>query len=145
MLKVLASYLPFLIWLVFAVSSLLPSNVRATGDGDSLDAKLHFARALIAERQWTEVARMKLPPANAPAWACCPDAESELVFVRGLGAARSGFLGMAVHSIERLDALRHRFAEAGQTELASRAQVRAQVITSAIDEAGRSGSGVRTR
>lgn len=142
MLKVLRSYLPLLIWMVFAAFSLSPYLVSATGDGDSLDAKLRFARAHLSERQWTEIARMQLPAANATVWASRPDAQSELVFLRGVGAARSGFRGMAVHSIERLDALRHRFVEAGEAELASRAGGRSSIIRSLIDQ-GSSGMELR--
>ena len=130
MRKVFKSYLPFLVWLVFAACSFAPPFSRASGDIESLDAKLRSTRALLAGHRWTEVARMKLPPADSAAWASRPEAESELVFARGLAAARSGFHGMAMYSAERLDALHARLAGEGEAELAREARARSQFIRS---------------
>jgi len=142
MLKVLRSYLPFLIWLVLAACSLAPSVSQASDESDSLDTKLHLARTLLAERQWAEVARMKLPPANSEAWVHHPEVELELVGARGLGAALAGFQGMAVHSLERLETLSTRMADEGHAELAREAQSRLHFLRGLVLPRGNSESGV---
>jgi hypothetical protein len=119
MRSVIKSYLPLFVWLLLAIYSLSPSFARASGDERSaVESQLQAVRGLMDEGRWAEIARMKLPPAGSPIWAALPDAECELVYARGIGAARAGYRAMAWHAIERLEALRETAkAEALRREL----------------------------
>jgi hypothetical protein len=107
MLKVIRSYVPFLLWVLVAVYSLSPSFARAAED-DPIHAKLRAARTLVEDCRWAELARLKLPAAGSKDWDSRPGAEAELLFARGLGAANAGYNAMAWHSVERLQTLRER-------------------------------------
>jgi hypothetical protein len=122
MLKVLKSYLPFLLWLLLAAFALAPSIARTSSDdAESVDTKLRLADSLLREHRWAEAARMKLPAAGSPAWTARRQDECDLLFARGLAAARAGYPAMAWHSIERLRGLRAEFSAAGELRLAHRA------------------------
>ena len=71
---------------------------------------------------------MPLPPGGSPAWRERGDAECELLFARGLGALRAGYMAMTVHAIERLLTLSEEWLRDGQRELACNAGERACVL-----------------
>lgn len=126
MLNVLRSYIPFFIWLVLAAFALAP--LLATADTETLTReRLQQAHALFDAGRWNEAARLGVPPSPT-----ATRAQSGLIYVRGLAAAKAGYAGMAWHSVERLEALRDRFLAAGETELSREANDRAGEIASAI-------------
>jgi tetratricopeptide (TPR) repeat protein len=63
------------------------------------------ARYALERGQWAEAAALELRPADYP-WSRTPQAEANLVFARGLGAARSGNLAQARQDQARLAAIR---------------------------------------
>lgn len=63
------------------------------------------ARYALERGDWREAAALKLTPPDL-AWAKFPQAESVLVFARGLGAARSGNAAAAHDDAKRLEALK---------------------------------------
>lgn len=63
------------------------------------------ARYALERGDWAQAARLSLSPPDL-AWNKFPQAESILVFARGLGAARSGDLAAARFDVERLQALK---------------------------------------
>jgi hypothetical protein len=135
MREVLKSYAPFFIWLVLAAYSLVPAGASAAGD--PVEAKLRLARTLLERKEWSEAARLQLPVPASAAWSGRPEAECELVFIRGLAAARAGYAGMARHSIERLEVLRERHLAAGQAGLANAAAARSARIGELLGGASR--------
>jgi tetratricopeptide (TPR) repeat protein len=63
------------------------------------------ARYALERGQWKQAARLTLSPPDL-SWSKFPQAESILVFARGLGAARSGDVAAAREDLERLQALK---------------------------------------
>ena len=63
------------------------------------------ARYALERGNWSEAAALQLTPPDL-AWAKFPQAESILVFARGLGAARSGNVAAAQVDVKRLQALK---------------------------------------
>jgi tetratricopeptide (TPR) repeat protein len=63
------------------------------------------ARYALERGDWAQAAKLNLSPPD-PAWSKFPQAESILVFARGLGAARSGDVAAARKEAHRLQALR---------------------------------------
>jgi hypothetical protein len=121
MKSVLKSYIPIFVWLFLAAIALSPSSAHASGgEASEVEAQLLTARAWMQDGRWADVARMKLPPVGAPTWVSCPETEGELVFVRGLGAARAGYRAFAWYSVERLEGVRERAAAARNLAAADR-------------------------
>ena len=138
MLQVIKSYVTFLLWLMLAAFTLVFSGTAnaqqpASADAcESLECRLRLAYTLLERGQWADAARLKLPSRSAGAWT--PQDESEFVFLRGLGAARAGFKGMALHSIERLGELRGVFLVTGQGQWAREADLQAWIIATWIED-----------
>jgi len=63
------------------------------------------ARYALERGDWAQAARLSLSPPDL-SWSKFPQAESILVFARGLGAARTGDVGAARKDVERLQALK---------------------------------------
>ncbi len=63
------------------------------------------ARYALERGEWKQAARLTLSPPDL-SWSKFPQAESILVFARGLGAARSGDVAAARKDLERLQALK---------------------------------------
>jgi len=122
MRSVLRSYIPLFVWLLLAALALTPSLAGAVeGEYAGVESQLRLAHDLVANERWAEVARIKLAPAGAPIWAAFPATEGELVYARGLGAARGGYRAMAWHAIERLELVRSRAQAEGNGPCAERA------------------------
>ena len=128
---VLKSYIPLFIWLAFAAFSLI--HTPAKGADDRIEAQVRTARQWMHEGRWRDVARMKLPPAGASAWTSFPDAECELVFVRGQAAARAGYRAMAWHSVERLERMREFAAATGNPAAAEHLEVLRNALRRELD------------
>jgi hypothetical protein len=95
-----------------------------------------FALAAIPSRlalergRWAEAAKLQLSPlVTAADWNRFPQAESVLVFARGLGAARSGDAAEGRRQIERLRALHAMLTERKLGYWAEQTEVQAKVVT----------------
>lgn len=132
MLQVIKSYVPFLLWLVLAVFTLVhtgTANAQESAGADaceSFECRLRLANGLIGRGQWADAARLKLPSRSADTWSS--QDESQFIFARGLGAAHAGFRGMASYSIERLGELRDVFLVNGDERSAHDAELQAWII-----------------
>jgi tetratricopeptide (TPR) repeat protein len=80
------------------------------------------ARYTLERRQWAEAAELTLHPRSL-SWQKFPQAESILVFARGLGAARGGDVAGARKELARLEALRDRLAEAKNAYWAEQSEI----------------------
>src|SRR5258706_8186573 len=138
MLQVIKTYVPFLLWLVLAVFTLVHSgtaNAQESADAnacESFECRLRLAYTLLERGQGAEAARLKLPSRSAGTRT--PQDESEFIFLRGLGAARAGFKAMALYSIERLGELRDVFLATGQGQWAREADMQAWIIATWIED-----------
>jgi hypothetical protein len=110
---------------------------------DKLDVE-HFAAAFafaaiparyaLERRQWSEAATLELHPKTL-SWQKFPQAESIVVFARGLGAARGGDLGGARRELAKLEALRDRMTAAKNTYWADQAEIQRLAVAGWIARA----------
>lgn len=100
-------------------------------DVEQLGAAFAFAavpaRYALERRQWEEASTLTLHPKDFN-WARFPQAESVLVFARGIGAARTGKAAAAQQEVARLQALRDALVAAGQSYWAEQAEIQRQVV-----------------
>ena len=89
------------------------------------------ARYALERGQWADAAELTLPPADFP-WDRFPHAEAQLVFARGLGAARSGDVETAQQELERLQDLREAIVAANQGYWAGQADIQMESISAWI-------------
>src|SRR5262245_3517254 len=80
------------------------------------------SRYALERRQWAEASELQLHPRSI-AWQKFPQAESILVFARGLGAARSGNVAAATREVARLETLRDGMRAAKNTYWAEQAEI----------------------
>jgi tetratricopeptide (TPR) repeat protein len=80
------------------------------------------ARYTLERRQWAEAAELRLHPQSL-SWQKFPQAESILVFARGLGAARGGNVAGAKNEVARLEALRGTMTAAKNTYWAEQTEI----------------------
>jgi tetratricopeptide (TPR) repeat protein len=80
------------------------------------------ARYTLERRQWAEAAELRLHPQSL-SWQKFPQAESILVFARGLGAARGGNVAGAKNEVARLEALRDTMTAAKNTYWAEQTEI----------------------
>ena len=80
------------------------------------------ARYALERRRWSEAAKLELHPQTL-AWQKFPQAESILVFARGLGAARGGDVDGAKRELAKLEALRDRMTAAKNTYWADQSEI----------------------
>jgi len=80
------------------------------------------ARYTLERRQWVDAAALTLHPRSL-SWQKFPQAESILVFARGVGAARSGNPAAAAQDLARLEALRDGMTAAKNTYWAQQAEI----------------------
>jgi tetratricopeptide (TPR) repeat protein len=80
------------------------------------------ARYALERRQWAEAAELTLHPRSL-SWPKFPQAESILVFARGLGAARGGNVAGAKAELARLEAVRDRLLAAKNAYWAEQAEI----------------------
>ena len=101
------------------------------------------ARYAVERRNWAEAAALTLP-ATEFEWARFPQAEAQLVFARGLGAARTGNLDAARRDLERLRALQTALTSARQGYWAGQVDIQQAMVTAWIARAeGKSDEAVR--
>jgi tetratricopeptide (TPR) repeat protein len=109
-----------------------------------------FALAAIPSRlalergRWADAAKLELTPlVTAADWGRFPQAESVLVFSRGLGAARSGDAAEARRQIERLRALHATLTERKLGYWAEQTEVQAKVVAAwALKAEGKDAEGL---
>lgn len=88
------------------------------------------ARLALERGRWVEAAKLELPAVIAEAdWKRFPNAESLLVFSRGLGAARSGDAVAARKEIDRLRALHATLTERKLGYWAEQSEIQAAIVT----------------
>jgi hypothetical protein len=92
------------------------------------------ARYTLERRQWAEAAELTLHPRSL-SWQKFPQAESILVFARGLGAARGGNVSGARSEVARLEALRDRLAAAKNSYWAEQSEIQRLALTGWIARA----------
>ncbi|HSE91914.1 MAG TPA: hypothetical protein VLF19_01310 [Methylomirabilota bacterium] len=92
------------------------------------------ARYTLERRQWAEAAELALHPQSL-SWQKFPQAESILVFARGLGAARGGNVAGAKGEVARLEALRDRMAAARNTYWAEQSEIQRLAVSGWIARA----------
>jgi tetratricopeptide (TPR) repeat protein len=80
------------------------------------------ARYALERRQWAEAAELRLHPQSL-SWQKFPQAESILVFARGLGAARGGNVAGAKSEVARLETLRDGMTAAKNTYWAEQSEI----------------------
>jgi tetratricopeptide (TPR) repeat protein len=80
------------------------------------------ARYTLERRQWAEAAELRLHPQSL-SWQKFPQAESILVFARGLGSARGGNVAGAKNEVARLEALRDTMTAAKNTYWAEQTEI----------------------
>ncbi len=80
------------------------------------------ARYALERRQWAEAAELRLHPQSL-SWQKFPQAESILVFARGLGAARGGNIAGAKTEVARLETLRDGMTAAKNTYWAEQSEI----------------------
>ena len=86
------------------------------------------ARYALERGNWAEAAAQSTPPRAETAWAKLPQAESVLVFARGLGAARSGDTAKARQEIARLGVLRETLTTMQQSYWAEQAEIQSKIV-----------------
>ena len=92
------------------------------------------ARYTLERRQWAEAAELTLHPQSL-AWQKFPQAESILVFARGVGAARNGNVGGATRDLARLEALRDGMTASKNTYWAEQAEIQRLAVAGWIARA----------
>src|SRR5262245_22710182 len=92
------------------------------------------ARYTLERRQWAEAAELTLHPQSL-AWQKFPQAESVLVFARGVGAARGGNAAGAARDLARLEALRDGMTAAKNTYWAEQAEIQRLAVAGWIARA----------
>ncbi len=92
------------------------------------------ARYTLERRQWAEAATLTLHPQSL-SWQKFPQAESILVFARGVGAARSGDAAGAKKDLARLEALRDGMTAAKNTYWAEQAEIQRLAVAGWIARA----------
>jgi tetratricopeptide (TPR) repeat protein len=85
------------------------------------------ARYALERGDWAQAARLSLSPPDS-AWSKFPQAESILVFARGLGAARNGDLAAARKDAHRLQALREALTAAKSDYWASQTDFQIKTV-----------------
>jgi len=99
-----------------------------------------FALATIPSRyalergRWADAARLELFGKEFP-WGRFPQSEAQLVFARGLGAARSGDVVSARRDVDRLGALRDALAAAKVGYWAEQVDIQRQVVSAWVARA----------
>jgi len=99
-----------------------------------------FALATIPSRyalergRWADAARLELFGKEFP-WGRFPQSEAQLVFARGLGAARSGDVASARRDVDRLGALRDALAAAKVGYWAEQVDIQRQVVSAWVGRA----------
>jgi len=92
------------------------------------------ARYTLERRQWAEASELTLLPTSL-AWQKFPQAESILVFARGLGHARSANVAGAKGDLARLEALRDAMTAAKNTYWAGQAEIQRLAVAGWIARA----------
>jgi len=92
------------------------------------------ARYALERRQWVEAADLTLHPQSL-SWQKFPQAESIVVFARGLGAARSGNASAAAREVARLEALRDGMKAAKNNYWADQAEIQRTAVAGWIARA----------
>ena len=131
MKSVLKSYVPLFVWLILALYALLAPPAHASES--AMDLQLRTAKALLDAGRWADVARIKLPPPDAPVWVGAREAESDLLYARGVGAARAGYRPMAWYAIERLEDVHQRALAEANAPGAERAAALAALLRRELD------------
>jgi tetratricopeptide (TPR) repeat protein len=107
-------------------------------DTDTFVAAFAFAaipaRYALERRQWSEAADLALHPPTI-SWPKFPQAESIVVFARGLGAARGGNVASARRDLARLEALRDAMAAAKNAYWANQAEIQRLAVAGWIARA----------
>ena len=85
------------------------------------------ARYALERGDWAQAAKLQLSPADL-AWAKFPQAESILVFARGLGAARTGDVAAARQDAERLQALKAALDAANNSYWATQTDIQSKAL-----------------
>lgn len=89
------------------------------------------SRYALERRDWQQAAALKLSPSGL-AWEKFPQAESVLVFSRGLGAARLGNPGQARQDLKRLEELKAAMVAAKVTYWPSQTEYQIRVVSAWI-------------
>jgi tetratricopeptide (TPR) repeat protein len=112
------------------------ADALATGPASNRGFAEPFALAALPSRlalepgRWAQAARLELTPlVTAEDWGRFPQAESVLVFSRGLGAARNGNPAEARRQVERLRALHATLTERKLGYWAEQTEVQAKIVT----------------
>src|SRR5215831_9106741 len=92
------------------------------------------ARYALERRQWVEAADLTLHPQSL-SWQKFPQAESIVVFARGLGAARSGNAAAAAREVARLETLRDGMKAAKNNYWADQAEIQRTAVAGWIARA----------
>jgi len=101
------------------------------------------ARYTLERRQWSAAAELTLHPRTL-AWEKFPQAESILIFARGLGAARGGNVAGAKTEVARLEALRDRMTAAKNTYWAEQSEIQRLAVSGWVARAeGRNDEAVK--
>lgn len=94
------------------------------------------ARYTLERRRWAAATELTLHPRSL-SWQKFPQAESVLVFARGLGAARGGNVAGARSEVARLEALRDRLTAAKNTYWAGQSEIQRLAVAGWIARAER--------
>jgi tetratricopeptide (TPR) repeat protein len=89
------------------------------------------SRYALERGDWAQAAKLTLTPPDL-AWSKFPQAESILVFSRGLGAARTGDINSARKDVERLQALKEALTTAKNTYWASQTDFQIKTVNAWI-------------
>jgi tetratricopeptide (TPR) repeat protein len=89
------------------------------------------SRYALERGDWAQAAKLTLTPPDL-AWSKFPQAESILVFSRGLGAARTGDVNAARKDVERLQALKEALITAKNTYWASQTDFQIKTVNAWI-------------
>ena len=96
------------------------------------------ARFALERGDWQQAAALKLTPPDL-AWSKFPQAESVLVYSRGLGAARSGDSAAARADVARLESLKQSLVSSKNTYWASQTDLQITTLNAWIALAGKRG------
>ena len=86
------------------------------------------ARYALERGNWAAAAAQSYPPSFLTVWAKIPQAESVIVFARGLGAARSGDTANAKNEIARLTMLRETLITMKEPYWAEKAEIQSGIV-----------------
>ena len=92
------------------------------------------ARYALERRRWSEAAKLELHPQTL-SWQKFPQAESIVVFARGLGAARGGDVEGAKRELAKLEALRDRMTAAKNMYWADQTEIQRLAVAGWIARA----------